>query len=68
MVKVAVFRFTLTDRATGKAIEQPRMATQHAIREKLGQPLLHSERLVNESELDNDGFYPPSGAVEIQPE
>jgi hypothetical protein len=61
MIKVTVFKFALIDRKTGKTIEQPRMATRHAIRRLYAEADLESELLVDEEDLDSEGIYrPPS--------
>lgn len=58
MSKVTVYTFAATDRETGQNVADARMGTPEAIRRVKGMADLESKRLVNDSEVDAEGFYP----------
>ena len=58
-IKVAVYRFTLWDPDQGENVLAPRMATLATIEQVDGRPDRRSMLLIEESELDGEGFYPP---------
>jgi hypothetical protein len=55
---IAVYTFEVWDRQKGATIVPPRMGTAEAIRRVKGMADLESKRLVDESTVDADGFYP----------
>jgi hypothetical protein len=57
-IKIAVYRFAVWDHDRGENVIALRMATLAAITQAKGLPDSGSMRLVDESELDGDGFYP----------
>lgn len=57
MTEKAVYSFGFLDRQTGDTVTDPRMATEQAIRRMRAMALLESKRLVQEGEIDSDGFY-----------
>ena len=61
-IKVAVYRFTLWDPDQGENVLAPRMATLATIEQVDGRPDRRSMLLIEESELDGEGFYPPESA------
>jgi hypothetical protein len=56
-INVAVYRFTVWDHARGENVVSPRLATLNTIEELDGVPDKGSMQLVDETELDSDGFY-----------
>ena len=58
MSQVAVYTFASMDRQTGADVAAARMGTSEAIRRVKGIANLESKRLVEESEVDAEGFYP----------
>jgi hypothetical protein len=58
---VAVYRFKHLDADHNRDITAPRMATREAIARAHGTVVEASEKLVDESELDGNGFYPLNG-------
>ena len=58
---IAVYTFEVWDPLKGAIIVAPRMATAEAIRRVKGMASLESKRLVDESTVDADGFYPAAG-------
>ena len=56
-INVAVYRFTVWDHARGENVVSPRLATLNTIEELDGVPDKASMQLVDESELDSDGYY-----------
>jgi hypothetical protein len=57
MIKVAVYTFRSTDADQALPATRLRMATLEAIRHLHGEPEFNSRQLVNESEIDDSGFY-----------
>ena len=55
MAKVKVYRYKRFDKATGEAIVQPREATLDTIRFCGLEPLMETEREVNQSDIDDGG-------------
>ncbi len=53
-----VYRFQVWDHDTGDNVWAPRMATLEAIKRVNGAAELSTETLVEEAELDGNGFYP----------
>jgi hypothetical protein len=61
MAKVLVYYFTFFDKAKGKNVRPRRPGTLEAIastRRAHVKPLLNTALEVDESELDDEGFYP----------
>jgi hypothetical protein len=56
---VAVYNFVVWDQENGENVVAPRKATVEAITRVKGAAHLSTETLVEESELDGNGFYPP---------
>jgi hypothetical protein len=52
----AVYTFGVLDRQTGDTVTDPRMATPEAIRRLKGIAQLESKQLVDEHEINADGF------------
>jgi hypothetical protein len=57
MIKVAVYTFRSAAADKALPATQLRMATLEAIRHLHGEPEFNSRQLVNESEIDDSGFY-----------
>jgi hypothetical protein len=55
---VEVFKFEHVDEHNNATVRAPRMATLGAIRRVKGVAIESTIKLVNESELDANGFYP----------
>jgi hypothetical protein len=55
---IAVYTFEVWDHQKGATIVATRMGTAEAIRRVKGMADLESKRLVDESTVDADGFYP----------
>lgn len=60
-IKVAVYRFTVWDRERGERVVATQMGTLAAIEQVNGVPERTSMLLVDESELDADGFCADKG-------
>jgi hypothetical protein len=58
MPPATVYRFTVWDQIIGDNVLAPRFATLQAIGRVRGGPLTETMRLVNDGDLDDDGFYP----------
>jgi hypothetical protein len=56
MPKIAVYRFTWRDRATGENVENPRFATLRTIKLHDGRNIEDSRRIVDDSDIDDKGF------------
>lgn len=55
---IAVYRFTHPDEHLKGNGTAPRMATRESIHRVRGAVIESSEKLVNEADLDDSGFYP----------
>jgi hypothetical protein len=55
---IAVYRFTHPDEHLKGNGTAPRMATRESIQRVRGAVIETSEKLVNEADLDESGFYP----------
>jgi hypothetical protein len=58
MSLIAVHRFTVWDQTAGENVITPRFATLEAIRRVQGDFLPETNRVVDSSDLDGDGFFP----------
>ena len=59
MSTIPVFRFQKYDISSDALVYSKRWATIIAIKSLGASPLYGSEKLVDDSEVDADGFYPP---------
>jgi hypothetical protein len=59
MSKIAVYRFTWRDKETGEMVENPRFATLKAIKLHDGRNIEASRRIVDDTDIDIDGFLKP---------
>ena len=58
MARVAVSRFTVWDQTIGGKVIAPRFGTLEAIELVNGSPAMKSQQFVDQSEVDDNGFYP----------
>jgi hypothetical protein len=56
MPKIAVYRFSVQDAATGENAENPRFATLKAIKIRDGRNIEESRRIVDDGDIDEKGF------------